>query len=127
MRTTPRGRYTYDGRGKEGWRKPAYLLSPAGVQQQSYKSGGAGARAVISEQGVLQFVFANDVLGELDVKFIFRTENLNVLCDIWRKIFNRPRPQYRMFILRGTSNVRVKTKQITTTSTLPTASINYNK
>ena len=71
------------------------------MQQQSDESGGAGAGAVIGEQGVLQFVFANDVLGELDVKFIFGPKDLNVLCNIRRKIFDRPRTQYRVFILQA--------------------------
>lgn len=62
------------------------------MQQKSNQGRCTRARAVIRQKGVFELVFAHHVLRELHVKFILRTEDLNVLRNVWCKILHRPRP-----------------------------------
>ena len=75
-----------------------YSLSPGSVQQKSNQGRCTRARAVIRQKGVFELVFAHHVLRELHVKFILRTEDLNVLRNVWCKILHRPRPVAKCYI-----------------------------
>lgn len=80
------------------------LLSPGGMKEKRHQSGRSGTGTVVGQQGVLELVLAHYELRELHVQLILRPEDLHVLGHAGREVLHRPRPQYRVLVLKKKKN-----------------------
>lgn len=56
-----------------------YVLSARCVQDQRHQRAGAGTRAVVGQQRVLEFVLAHHMLGEFHMQLVLRSGG-SVVC-----------------------------------------------
>ncbi|CAD0194212.1 unnamed protein product [Chrysodeixis includens] len=66
------------------------LLSAAGVKQKCHKCRCSWASAVVRQQSIFEFIFADHEFGKFHMQFILWSENLHILRYCGREVFHSP-------------------------------------